>query len=112
MLGTHIIGLIKNCDKDKIKSKIFLKKCLYNASRKSKLKIVNDCNYQFKKFKGITYCLLLSQSHFIIHSWPEKETVSFDIFTCGEEKKAESAVKALAKNLNGKVTMVRKTIIK
>jgi S-adenosylmethionine decarboxylase len=39
----------------------------------------------FHKFEpqGITFILLLSESHISIHTWPEKGCAAIDIYTCG-----------------------------
>jgi len=33
--------------------------------------------------QGITFILLLSESHISIHTWPEKGCAAIDIYTCG-----------------------------
>ena len=43
---------------------------------------------------GLTVFVLLAESHFAFHSWPEQDYASIDLFTCGQTD-AGSAVKVL-----------------
>ncbi|MBN86415.1 MAG: adenosylmethionine decarboxylase [Dehalococcoidia bacterium] len=63
---------------------------LYKAIIK---KIASDLNLNILKIaehtfspQGYTAVALLSESHMSFHTWPEKELIAFDIFTCGEMK--------------------------
>jgi len=43
-----------------------------------------DFNHENKKIDGaFTALYLLSESHLSIHTWPEKNYIAIDIFTCG-----------------------------
>ena len=34
---------------------------------------------------GVTCFVILAESHFSIHTWPERGTAALDIFTCGDK---------------------------
>jgi len=43
-----------------------------------------DLNHENKKIDGaFTALYLLSESHLSIHTWPERDYIAIDIFTCG-----------------------------
>ena len=43
-----------------------------------------DFNHENKKIEGaFTALYLLSESHLSIHTWPERDYIAIDIFTCG-----------------------------
>lgn len=45
------------------------------------LKVVKKLSHVFSP-KGITLVYILSESHLIIHTWPESNMVHIDLFTC------------------------------
>ena len=45
------------------------------------LKVVNQTKHEFTN-NGLTKCWVLSQSHLIIHSWPENDALHVDLMTC------------------------------
>ena len=48
------------------------------------VKVLNTYTHQFDPY-GVTVNLTLGESHLSCHTWPEKNCVSFDIFTCGNK---------------------------
>lgn len=57
-------------------------KIMREAARKGNLNIIKVQSHQFAP-NGFTAVALLSQSHIAIHTWPEYNYVSCDIFSCG-----------------------------
>jgi S-adenosylmethionine decarboxylase len=47
----------------------------------SKLTILKKAEHRFEP-QGLTYILVLSQSHLIAHTWPEYRTIVVDVFVC------------------------------
>jgi len=45
--------------------------------------VLSDCHHKFLGEGGYTYLALLSTSHFSVHSWPEKNSIAIDMFSCG-----------------------------
>lgn len=45
------------------------------------LMVVERCSYKFSP-SGITYVAILSQSHLVIHTWPESKLLHVDIASC------------------------------
>jgi S-adenosylmethionine/arginine decarboxylase-like enzyme len=62
------------------------------------LKVVNSLTHQFKPV-GITYIYVLSQSHLVIHTWPETGYIHIDLVTCQQTNK-DDFVSALKKGLS------------
>ena len=44
---------------------------------------------------GVTGVAIVSESHVVIHTWPELEYAAVDVFTCGEQRNPEDAVPVL-----------------
>ena len=108
MLGEYLIGIIEVNDKRLLTSKDMLKGHVLSACEKHGLRVVGEKCHIFKAPKAFTYCFILSQSHFILHSWPEENKLAFDIFTCSLEKNAEQCVKMLSDSINGKILSIKK----
>ncbi|MEM2707619.1 MAG: adenosylmethionine decarboxylase [Candidatus Pacearchaeota archaeon] len=66
---------------------------LNKALNESKLNIVKKPTYHQFNPHGVTAFALLEESHISIHTWPEYDYLSLDIFSCSGEKKAEIAYK-------------------
>lgn len=54
--------------------------CL-EATRASGLTVVGDCFYQFEA-AGVTGAVLLAESHLAVHTWPEKQLITVDLYVC------------------------------
>lgn len=44
---------------------------------------------------GVTGVAVVSESHVVIHTWPELGYAAVDVFTCGEQRNPEDAVPVL-----------------
>ena len=55
---------------------------LQTAAAYSGAKIIGKQFHQFEP-QGVTGFLLLAESHISIHTWPEENLITLDIFTCG-----------------------------
>lgn len=58
-----------------------VKKLAMTIINELNLKTVKEYYYQFKPM-GITYCFILSQSHLIVHTYPETQMIHIDLVDC------------------------------
>jgi len=80
--GKHMVCDI--CDiknKELLNSKELLKEMLNDICIKHNFKTVGELDYSFPD-QGCTILFLLSESHISIHTFPERNHISFDIYTC------------------------------
>lgn len=91
-------------DKNIIINKILIEDLSKKMVKNLKLKVMRKIDYEFPK-SGLTKVLILSQSHLIFHTWPEKQAIHLDLLTCSriDSQKIANAWQGLA---------VRKEIIK
>jgi S-adenosylmethionine decarboxylase len=99
--GIHIIADLWECSSQKLSFVKDVKELMKKAVEESELSSLNDYFFQFEPF-GVTGVYVLSQSHFSIHTWPEKNFVSIDIFTCGPPEKALKAFEVICNELKPK----------
>jgi len=100
--GIHIIADLWGCDPKKLNLIKEVKPVLKNAVSKGKLTVLKNYFFQFKPF-GVTGVYVLSQSHLSIHTWPEKNFASIDIFTCGPPENAIKAFESICSELKPKI---------
>jgi S-adenosylmethionine decarboxylase len=51
---------------------------------------------------GVSGVVLIAESHFAFHTWPEENYAAFDIFTCGPTMNVDAAVEYLKQHLSCK----------
>ncbi|MFH8092479.1 MAG: adenosylmethionine decarboxylase [Candidatus Aenigmatarchaeota archaeon] len=101
IVGKHIIAELYGVDPGIISKEAQVRKIIEDVVNSAKLNKVGAIFKQFDK-QGVTGIVLIAESHISIHTWPEYELVNVDIFTCGDEKKAERAFKLFLKKFKPK----------
>lgn len=89
--GIHIILDCYECDNQLLNDKKALKQILMDAAIKSGAHIVETSFHQFYP-QGISGVIVISESHFSIHTWPEYKYAAIDIFTCSKEMNINFAI--------------------
>jgi S-adenosylmethionine decarboxylase len=88
MKGLHIIADFYHCDaNDYLVSAKKIKQLCMRASVSAGLQVLGDHFYQFDGFDetqdgGATGALVLAESHLAIHTWPEANSATLDIYVC------------------------------
>jgi len=92
-IGQHVLLDLYNCHED-LKNSAFVEEALLEAANKAGATVVS---HHFHKFSpcGVSGVVIIQESHLTIHTWPEHNFASVDIYTCGEEMNFESAVNYL-----------------
>jgi S-adenosylmethionine decarboxylase len=99
--GVHYLIDLYGCDEAQINDEKKLKEILFSSIEGTKAVVLNDYFYQFSP-KGITGFLLLSASHISVHTWPEKNHATIDVFTCIEKKETEKIVEKILERVKHK----------
>lgn len=82
--GKHMIADIYEIKNSLLlNDKFLLNEMLKNICNTYDFEVLNIVDYSFQPF-GCTILFLLSESHMSIHTFPEKNHLSFDIYTCRE----------------------------
>ena len=64
------------------------------ALRRAGATVVREVYHSFPR-TGLTCVLILSESHAVLHTWPETGTVNIDIFSCSTRLKSLEAIEEL-----------------
>ena len=88
MQGLHIIADLYNCPKgDYLTSAATLRALCVRACTTAGLTVLGEHFYQFNSFDqiqagGATGAVVLAESHLAIHTWPERDGATLDIYVC------------------------------
>ena len=67
------------------------------ALRRAGATVVEEVSHSFPE-TGLTCVLILSESHAVLHTWPETGTVNIDIFSCSTRLKSLEAIEELRRS--------------
>jgi len=80
--GKHLICDFKNISNTKLlNSKLELKLMCKNICIENNFTILGEVDHEFHP-QGCSFVLLLSESHLSVHTFPEKNHLAFDLYTC------------------------------
>ena len=88
MQGLHIIADLYNCPKgDYLISAAALRALCVTACGAAGLSVLGEHFYQFDGFDkiqagGATGAVVLAESHLAIHTWPERNGATLDVYVC------------------------------
>jgi S-adenosylmethionine decarboxylase len=81
-LGVHILGEFLNCESIPNKTDE-LQKVMEKAAKMMDAHIVKSVFHEFNPY-GLSGVIVIAESHFAIHTWPEYRCAAVDLFSCSE----------------------------
>ncbi|WP_299460970.1 adenosylmethionine decarboxylase [uncultured Microscilla sp.] len=82
-LGQHILVEFYGCPEEVMKDNHLIEKVMNEAAEASGATIVGSHFHTFNPY-GVSGVIVIAESHFTVHTWPEYGYAAIDIFTCGE----------------------------
>lgn len=80
--GKHLIGDIKKISNmNLLNNKLDLKLLFKDICFTHNFTILGEIDHEFHP-EGCTFIFLLSESHLSVHTFPERNHLSFDLYTC------------------------------
>ena len=98
--GTQTCIDLFGCKEELLNDSSFLKNMIEEAIVKSDFILVEPIRMHKFNPQGVTGYALLSSSHIAIHTWPEYNFASIDVFACDSRKKVNIALRTMLKRLN------------
>ncbi len=89
VFGKHVIGDLYGCDREKLVDLLYLTKVVKEAAS-----IGNMTLLEIKSWKigdGISIVGIVLESHISIHTWPEYNFATVDVYSCGTHTDPEKA---------------------
>jgi S-adenosylmethionine decarboxylase proenzyme len=107
--GLHIIADLYGCrNREMLASSALLREACVAACKAVGLRVLGDHFYQFEGLEatqvgGATGTVVFAESHLAIHTWPERNGATLDVYvcnvTCDNSAKAEKLYEVLAAKL-------------
>ncbi|MBF0474304.1 MAG: S-adenosylmethionine decarboxylase proenzyme [Deltaproteobacteria bacterium] len=93
-LGKHLIIELYECDREIINDLEAVEHHITESVRVSGASIIKPYFHKFSPH-GISGMVIIAESHFSIHTWPEYGYCAVDIFTCGDLIQGDKAMNYL-----------------
>lgn len=81
--GRHLLLEFRGCDSRVLNDRPTIQALMESAARAAKATIVDSLFHTFSP-QGVTGVVVVEESHFSIHTWPEHGYVAVDVYTCGD----------------------------
>lgn len=80
--SNHLLLELHRCDQRKLNDSEFLESVMEQAALIAGARVVGRVFHRFSPH-GVTGVLVVEESHFSVHTWPESGYAAVDFFTCG-----------------------------
>ena len=97
--GDHFLVDLHGCNAEVIGSVEPTQEALLAAAKNCGSTIIKYFFHQFSP-TGVSGVILIAESHFSVHTWPENNFVAVDIYTSGEVMKPDIAIAFLQDAFN------------
>jgi len=112
-LGKHLIIELFQCDSTILNNPKTLEHHLLAAAKLSGATVIQPFFHQFSPH-GVTGVVVVAESHFCLHTWPEYGYCALDIFTCGDSVNGNQALEYLKESLkaaNASVMEIKRGVL-
>lgn len=93
-LGSHLLIELFDCDPASIEQETTVGDAMLKAAVDSEATIVTSSFHEFKPW-GVSGAVIIQESHYTIHTWPEHRYAAVDLFYCGGTIHVEKAIDVL-----------------
>ncbi|MBS1717487.1 MAG: adenosylmethionine decarboxylase [Armatimonadetes bacterium] len=95
-LGSHLLIELYGCNEQSLKHEHSVGKAMRDAAVESEATVVAESFHEFKPW-GVSGAVIIQESHYTIHTWPEHKYAAVDLFYCGGTVQVHQAVNLLRK---------------
>jgi S-adenosylmethionine decarboxylase len=94
-LGNQLVVDFYDCGCGSFDDLEWVENVMIEAANRARATVIDVVFHKFNPY-GISGLVVIAESHFAIHTWPEHRYAAIDIFTCGDTLDSEAAVAYLA----------------
>ncbi|RDW17259.1 adenosylmethionine decarboxylase [Oceanobacillus chungangensis] len=102
-LGRHVLIDYYGCTTEIIENNGLIEQYMQEAADYAGARVVESVFHHFNPY-GVSGAVIIAESHLTIHTWPEYDFASVDVFTCGDEVDPKKAADYLTIKLQAKKT--------
>jgi len=95
-LGQHLILELYGCSAASLSSVAKVQETMLKAAHAADATIIDSIFHHFKPY-GVSGVVVIAESHFAIHTWPEHKYAAVDLFTCGAKTRPWEAFRVVKK---------------
>jgi len=103
-LGSHLLIEMYGCDSISLENEVSVGGAMRRAADESKATVVAQSFHEFKPF-GVSGAVIIQESHYTVHTWPEHGFAAVDLFYCGGTVEVQKAVEVLKSSFKPKRMM-------
>lgn len=93
-LGSHLLIELFGCNKQSLELEKTVGQAMRDAAVDSEATVVAQSFHEFKPY-GVSGAVIIQESHYTIHTWPEHGYAAVDLFYCGGTVLVHKAVDVL-----------------
>ena len=97
-LARHLTVEFYDCDPAILADADKMEQALLKAADASGATIVESQFHTFQP-QGVSGVVIIAESHFTVHTWPEHDYAAVDLFTCSHNLDFEAAIKSMTASL-------------
>ncbi|MGC8587061.1 MAG: adenosylmethionine decarboxylase [Candidatus Micrarchaeia archaeon] len=96
VIGKHVYGNMHGLDPALLVDAERLEDIVRGAAKTGKMHLIEIMKYQFSNkespdYGGVSIIALIAESHIALHTWPESNYATIDIYSCGEDSDPKMA---------------------
>ena len=104
-LGRQLTIEYYECASNVLLDKTLVEKALLKAAKNSGATIISSSFHGFNP-QGVSGVVVIAESHFTVHAWPEHDYAAVDIFTCGDSIDLEVAINSMRDSFESKNVVI------
>lgn len=93
-LGSHLLVELFGCSAESLKQEGTVGSAMRAAADESDATVVAESFHEFKPY-GVSGAVIIQESHYTIHTWPEHGYAAVDLFYCGGTVHVHKAIDVL-----------------
>jgi S-adenosylmethionine decarboxylase len=93
-LGSHLLIELYGCKSELLEREEHVGGAMRLAAVESEATVVEQSFHEFKPF-GVSGAVIIQESHYTIHTWPEHRYAAVDLFYCGGGIRVHKAIDVL-----------------